>query len=446
MSIKITKVISYKNAWFTINKNEHSVTEEINKLFVPINADGENDNLSERYIFSELEKALKGNGWNQLKYGSSVFNDGDRRLKTILYYKNRTAISISKPNVFDTWLFQDVQIVQNDNLIDFPILLAPSKLIYNNDRKTKKNQFETIKLDLLRLAPLVIPYPFLVFGYDIATTSKGLEVIEIQSANTNTREKLVVERFIEFAPEYYQAGINIISFFGSYIKRRYPEEKVKVSIEQNNNIVRLKIVANDGKIEIIEKALDEYQSVISGNKTPEEVTNDPLLILELRNEIRSAENKINLQKDIIGYQNARIDKLLDIVGDGLSNQKPISIVVNQNNNVALNQKISPIFGILSELKELIPNKNTWEIDKILNIEKELDKLSKEQDPDNTKKSSAMSKLRRFVFDLNDKESSLYNIMEKIDGGIDIIKDLAGKYNGIAEWCGLPQVPKVFVKK
>jgi len=37
-------------------------------------------------------------------------------------------------------------------------------------------------------------------------------------------------------------------------------------------------------------------------------------------------------------------------------------------------------------------------------------------------------------------------LDKVEDGIEIAQDLAGKYNKIAEWCGMPVVPSVFLKK
>jgi len=37
------------------------------------------------------------------------------------------------------------------------------------------------------------------------------------------------------------------------------------------------------------------------------------------------------------------------------------------------------------------------------------------------------------------------VIKTAKDGIDIARRLAGYYNDIAQWCGLPQVPKPFAK-
>ncbi|MCV3264566.1 hypothetical protein OGZ01_26915 [Vibrio harveyi] len=56
----------------------------------------------------------------------------------------------------------------------------------------------------------------------------------------------------------------------------------------------------------------------------------------------------------------------------------------------------------------------------------------------------MSKFKRFMEDLEMKGSSLNVALEKVDSGFTIAKDLARKYNKLAEWCGMPVVPSVFL--
>jgi hypothetical protein len=48
--------------------------------------------------------------------------------------------------------------------------------------------------------------------------------------------------------------------------------------------------------------------------------------------------------------------------------------------------------------------------------------------------------------LEKPDSGLGKALQKADDGIEIAQDLAGKYNKIAEWCGLPVVPSLFLKK
>jgi hypothetical protein len=62
------------------------------------------------------------------------------------------------------------------------------------------------------------------------------------------------------------------------------------------------------------------------------------------------------------------------------------------------------------------------------------------------KSGLAGRLQRLVQDLGDDKSTLGKTVKGIRNGISIAQDIAASYNDIAQWAGLPQVPKPFLKK
>jgi hypothetical protein len=73
---------------------------------------------------------------------------------------------------------------------------------------------------------------------------------------------------------------------------------------------------------------------------PEEFTDDRLLLIELKNELRSAHNKIELQKELLQYKDEemrkkdiRIDRFLDIMEKGI--QSPVSVNVTAGNTTGI---------------------------------------------------------------------------------------------------------------
>ncbi|MDM8552421.1 pentapeptide repeat-containing protein [Desulfobacterales bacterium HSG2] len=182
------------------------------------------------------------------------------------------------------------------------------------------------------------------------------------------KDESVIERSIEFPPEYYQAGISILNEFGSVLRKKYPETKAKVRIEQDGLKVTMTVDPVEGDREVIEKELDEYGLVITGKMTPEEyVDNDPLLLIELKSELRSAYNKLETQKEIIQYQNREIkkqdihiDKLLSLIGLGIQSQPDIININNAKGDLAfakdqaiamINKKITEAAKITDSLKD-----------------------------------------------------------------------------------------------
>lgn len=184
---------------------------------------------------------------------------------------------------------------------------------------------------------------------------------------------------IEFPPEYQQAGVGILSYFGTYLREQYPEEKAKVKIEQDGLTVRQLLT-------LVSSGLAAKSQIIIDNRPTAEVVN--------------------------------------------------SINISGNFSSAL--------GTINELEELI-HPDDKVLQEIEAVKKALEVLKKEQDPEKVKESSSMSKFKRLVDKLTEGNSEIKKAVEAVSGGVDIIRDLAGKYNSIAQWCGLPQVPKVFTK-
>jgi len=128
----------------------------------------------------------------------------------------------------------------------------------------------------------------------------------------------LIERFIEFPPEYHQAGMSILNYFGSVLKKKYPDTEAKIKIEQDGLRVKMVIDPVDGgKREVIEKTLMDYGLVITGRMTPEEFTDDRNLIIELKSELRIAQVRIETQKDLLQDKSAQVDKLFSLVSQGI---------------------------------------------------------------------------------------------------------------------------------
>ena len=67
-------------------------------------------------------------------------------------------------------------------------------------------------------------------------------------------------------------------------------------------------------------------------------------------------------------------------------------------------------------------------------------------PEEVKKKGIAGRLKRLAEDLGDEKSTLHKTVEGIKHGIGIAQDIAGGYNDLAQWLGLPQVPRPFLKK
>src|SRR4051812_37181817 len=129
----------------------------------------------------------------------------------------------------------------------------------------------------------------------------------------------------------------------------------KAKIIQEGLRVRMIIETLDGSSETIEKALHEYQLIVSDQEAPEKFATDDKLIMGLKNELRFAKLRIDTQQDFIGIQKNRIDRLLQVVESGLSNKNPITIdfkpTISLSNTVHVNSDISFALSSINELKD-----------------------------------------------------------------------------------------------
>jgi hypothetical protein len=452
----ISKVISYKNAWEDLNSDYSQELEELLEIlpefidkYTSKRESKENNFVSHREVWNEL---LTNKDWI-ISDSSFYLEDGQRIfIGNLGPIKNDVSayISFGHMDFANRWLFQQTTLAGKYEIAKIPILLVPTSEFGSRqeDRFFKRLSFEQYQRQILPLTPLSHVYPFLILGYTDQDELFETEVYELESDPLISNENVVIDRCLEFPPEYYQAGLNILNFFGTYIREQYPDQDAKIKIEQNDKIVRLIIETDDGETETIEKALQEYQLVITGKKTPEEVTTNEKLILELKNELRLAKYRVETQQDIMLVQKGQIDKLMNILGQGLTNKSPIHIdfkpVITLDNKVLYNQNVTSLISDISDLKLLLGTSSPEYIE-LQNLEGSLIAIEKEADPEVVKKSTAMQKLRKFIDTVADGNEQVGKAIKTTETGIDIVRNLAGKYNSIAEWCGLPQVPKIFTK-
>ncbi|WKK82944.2 hypothetical protein [Marivirga arenosa] len=452
----ISKVISYKNAWQDlINEHPNELEEVLEVLpqfissYVSMRQANERTFIGHRDIWNEL---LKEKEWI-ISDTSFYLEDGQRIfIGNLGPIKNDVSAYISFGHIdfANRWLFQQTTLAGKYDIAKIPILLVPTAEFgaRHEDRFFKRLSFEQYQKQILPLTPLSHSYPFLILGYTDQGQLFETEIHELESDPLISNENVVIDRCIEFPPEYYQAGLNILNYFGTYIREQYPDQEAKIKIEQKDKIVRLIIETGDGETEVIERALQEYQLVITGQKTPEEVTKNEKLILELKNELRLARYRVETQQDIMLVQTGQIDKLMNILSEGLANKSPIHIdfkpVITLDNKVVNNQTVTSVISDINDLKLLLGTSSPEYIE-LQNLEGSLTAIEKETDSEIVKNSTAMQKLRNFLNSVSEGNEQLAKVLETTETGIDIIRSLAGKYNSIAEWCGLPQVPRVFIK-
>lgn len=465
--MNIEGVVSFSDAWDTLNsKHKNELDELITGLtnYVAGNTElvGESDRRSYREYF---EKSLYDLGWSL--NDRTIYTDSGRRvpIRFIGPVKNGVAAQISSPSpdFLSRWLFNHSTLAIRHGLAEVAILLVPMKSEQNNEDRSsfsRMNSFEHYADQLEMLSPLSVDHPFIILGY----SSQGsllepsiLELARSEQYNSSAPES-VVDRSIEFPPEYQQAGIGILNYFASYLNEEYPGENATVRIEQTGLNVRMVVESESGNKEVIEKALHEYELIVSGQERADKFTDSETLILELRNELRVAKFRLESQQDIISLQNlnqkkseTHIEGLMNLLGNGLksSGENHINVQVNPciQNSVAveINQDVSLALGNIEEILESLP-KDSEALLPLRDLEQSLITIESEKDKEKVRRSSTMSKFHRIIDQLSDGNSAIKKAIDAAEQGYDVAKKLAGNYNKIASWCGLPSIPTVFTSE
>ena len=457
----IHSVLSFMGSW---NLAQNKYSEELRSLNTALTrflsgevtvADSE-ERIHPRALW---EKALYDEGWAVTE--QAFFTNSGRKLpvRFVGPQKNGLAaqIAFSNPDFLTRWLFTYSTLTVRNGVVKVPILVVPMKdALSEKDRNrhiSRMGTFEYYQEQLEMLSPISLNHQFLILGYSQQASLFEASVNELEAEEHAEQNDsyVVINRSIEFPPEYHQAGIGILNYFSTYLNKKYPEQNSTVRIEQSGLKVRMIVETGDGNSEIVERALHEYEQIMSGEESPTKFTDNEKLILELRNEVRVARFRVDSQQDIIALQNEklktseeRIDNLLNIVGEGLKKELgSINVQVNPciqtSLSVTINGDISSSIGSLEELSDLLPKDDDTCLP-VIDLIYSLQNIESEKDPEVVRKSSAMAKFSRFINKFADTNDTIKKALDTTQQGYEIVSDLVTKYNKVASWCGLPNIP------
>jgi hypothetical protein len=288
----------------------------------------------------------------------------------------------------------------------------------------------------------------------LSADDKNVEVTELKSEGGVEGRHIVINRAIEFPPEYHQAGLGILTFFGTVLREKYPNHDATVKIEQDGLTVRMIVESSSGNREIIEKALHDYELVVRGEFPAESLFESRAKVLELKNELRIAHVRIESQRELLEFQGEELATLKQLIGQALSGgtQQPVSVVVSPSIQVVASSVTNPLKEELPKLSEYIQELVALAKDdsslqlRLLDLDQTLDTLDSKSVPEGLRESSGMQKLKRFLDEAGQTGTSLNGLITKLGDGVSLLQRIARGYNSIAEWCGAPQVPRMLLGK
>lgn len=265
----IRKVISFEGSWTQLDKHisqfndiksfiSQVTLENIRKT--PDRFRNEiNDEINPRKLFGCWEEIIKNSEW----VSSRRYLADDRNNRKYYGYlgdclKDISVRFITHRDLVNRWLFSTTPIAYKNSVINIPVAVMltadAEEAIHGDKRRSMMSaNFEKTVEELQALAPLSQSHPFVIIG--VSFDDGALEVIDIESELGIAEKQVVINRSIEFPPEFHSAGIGILSYFGTVLREKYPDQEAKVKIEQDGHMVRMVIETEDGNKEIIEKAL-----------------------------------------------------------------------------------------------------------------------------------------------------------------------------------------------
>ncbi len=237
--------------------------------------------------------------------------------------------------------------IENDNSFEFN---------YNGDSFMITAEFELIDSSTIKESLVKI---------DTILNSKIDEFIHSKNIN----------KIINFSSEHLTAGISILQYFGKILQEKYPNEKVSVSIKQEALKVIMSIETPDGKKEEIEEYLNRYGMVITNQITPQEFATNPIQLIELKQELREAQNKILFQQELLSLKDDTYkNKIISLEDEVKFLRKEFSealLTSKENIHILLNSLLTKD-KLIKKLTKSIENRNDDETKQLLLELKEKD--------------------------------------------------------------------------
>jgi hypothetical protein len=205
-----------------------------------------------------------------------------------------------------------------------------------------------------------------------------------QSSQSQDSLPLQIERSIEFPPEYWTAGNSILSYFSHILSVKYPDQNIKVKIEQEGLLLRMIIDTPEGKTETIEQTFTDYIMVISRKLPPESLLTDPFEVMALKNKLQIAEMELRISRENfaafkddsrqrIDSLEVKVNQFYSLFGKMIENLPHNPIYMNQFTNHNQNSNIANLANQINDHGQQNANhfnqnrdKNTAEILKIIN--------------------------------------------------------------------------------
>ena len=273
-------------------------------------------------------------------------------------------------------------------------------------------------------------------------------------------------RSIEFPPEYHEAGVSILSYFAAVLRDKYDGTEVAVTITQEGHRVTMAIETPEGKREEVERTLNDFSLVVRGKMDVTEFSDDPIQILDLRNELRIMHTRLEAKKELMEAKNQLIrNQEVTIEGMGqllsqalerqpaaalppihIHNNNPLHLAVDAKGGDATVQQAlclqEQLPGLRNHLREAARFLPAEQGRKLFAAGAALDQLDENADKGQVR--AALGKIAQTLEDAGDEKSKLSKAVKGAKKAGKALQSAGRAYNSIAQWCGAPVVPDVLL--
>ncbi|PNH91363.1 hypothetical protein [Vibrio diazotrophicus] len=308
----INKAISFHGGWDILQSKNEAFAEiklllnkvsysSLSKVEIKASSAFLSGKVRHTTISRQLRTEARRSGWYQAnKDRKQALLPDIELLKYGVSLDFTFTIGTNLERYIDRWSLVETTRDQNYDECNLNILIVSDSVppwlhltLYQNDSIREYNSQTLINYLETRVLPLYHSYPMVILT--VSEENSSIELIELKSDT----ESPTVERVLEFTPENYQAGVAILSYFGEILKQKYPDIEAKVTIEQDDCVVRMTIDTPDGNQEIIEEALNTYTQVVVKEREPEELLDNKIQISELKMQLSMIETQLEHKKELL---------------------------------------------------------------------------------------------------------------------------------------------------
>lgn len=143
--------------------------------------------------------------------------------------------------------------------------------------------------------------------------------------------------------------------------------------------------------------------------------------------------------------NIQVNPQIIVKNNNVNSSENTNSVQNEI-TIEIRNSINELQGSINDLKDEVIYENPELEKEFKKLEKSMEKLNDTQTKDEIVKSGVLNKIKRFLEEVQDSESELGKVIKGIKYGVGIVQEIGEKYNNIAEWCGLPVIPKIFLNR